>query len=77
VPGTAGRADGTTPVFLGHWPPGGYRPGATRYQSSLAGGLVSGHGGQVGWAWRAVAIPAVTTAVATAGWQPGRLAVMV
>jgi hypothetical protein len=38
---------------------------------------VPGYDGQVGWARRVVAIPAVTTAVATPGWQPGRLAVMV
>lgn len=35
------------------------------------------HGGQVMGALTAVAFPAVTVAVATPGWQPGRLAVTV
>ena len=39
--------------------------------------LMAGQGGQLMWALTAVATPAVTWAVATPGWQPGRLAVMV
>jgi hypothetical protein len=39
--------------------------------------LAPDHGGQVMCALTALAFPAVTVAVATPGWQPGRLAVTV
>ncbi len=51
----------------------GFRCGALR----AARRCPEDHGGQVMGALTALTCPAVTVAVATPGWQPGRLAVMV